>query len=234
MEDQCMEMSDSEKAIYNEGERLIPGVTHGINEIIRHKSSYNFFRTIIENDILMKSVSGPITILDLGCGVGHGCAMLAEIPGVRVIGVDISPECITYAREHYGRPNIDYRLEELDFISSMPEYDYIVSRGVIEHIPNGLEVTVKTRWKNRLLFNVPYNEAPGNPHHILLGITEKNFEQFTRSELFYEDLGGITYDIDTKPPAPNMITCICSSSNLLKIKKTNIAFPLPAWEEELS
>lgn len=227
-----MEMSDIEKKIYNEGERLVPGVTHDIAEVIRHKSSYNFFRIIIENDLLMKSVSSPVSILDFGCGVGHGCAMLAEIPGVRITGVDISPECIAYAREQYNRPNIDYRLEDPGFIHSMPEYDYIVSRGVVEHIPNGLDIAVKTRWKNRLLFNVPFNEAPGNPHHLLLGITEKDFEKFTDAELFYESLQGITYDSTTKPSASNMITCVCSNSCLPKIEKMNMVFPLPAWEEK--
>jgi SAM-dependent methyltransferase len=226
-----MGMSDIEKVIYNEGERLIPGITHDVKEAIRHKSSYSFFRKIIEYDISMKYMSNSVSILDFGCGVGYGSAMLAEIPDVSITGVDIFNDCILYAQERYRKSNINYRLIQSDYVKSMDEYDYIVSRGVIEHIDDGLEVAFKMRWKERLLFNVPYDESPGNSHHVLLGITEKDFERFTNVELYYEDLGGRTYDAATKPTKPNMITCICSNSRLPSVGIMNMTFPLPAWEE---
>ncbi len=38
--------------IYNDGERLIPGETYDVLEVMRHKSSYKIFKKIIEADIL--------------------------------------------------------------------------------------------------------------------------------------------------------------------------------------
>jgi hypothetical protein len=42
----------------------------------------------------------------------------------------------------------------------MPVFDYAVSRGVLEHMPDGLRLANGTRWRYRLLFDVPYDE-PG-------------------------------------------------------------------------
>ncbi|MEW6574520.1 MAG: class I SAM-dependent methyltransferase, partial [Bacillota bacterium] len=83
-------MNDIERIIYNEGERLIPGVTHDVSEMVRHKSSYSFFKLIISLDIRLKLVDIPVRVLDFGCGVGYGSAMIAQIPGVLVTGVDVS------------------------------------------------------------------------------------------------------------------------------------------------
>src|SRR5262245_14152586 len=125
-----------EQVIYNEGERLIPGVTHDLAEVVRHRSSYLFFRGVMKRD--WPSVSKParpVTIVDLGCGVGHGCHALSALPNSQIVGVDSSPESLEYARTHYAAANITYRLANLEeFIPDMPEYDYVVSRGVFEHV----------------------------------------------------------------------------------------------------
>ena len=74
-------LSDLETLIYNNGERLIPNVTHARDELVRHKSSYLFFYRIIKHDLNQKRNSNKvIRIVDLGCGVGHGCHMLAQLP----------------------------------------------------------------------------------------------------------------------------------------------------------
>jgi len=230
-------LSPIEEIIYNEGERLIPGVTHGRKEFVRHRSSYEFFCRVIEADLAFAGTpegSVPLEIIDLGCGVGHGCRRLARIGGARITGVDASPECIEYAERHYGGPEITYRREDLArLIPLMPEYDYAVSRGVFEHIPGGLALAVSGRWSRRLMFDVPYDEPPGsNPHHLLTGIREEHFAGFAGAELFYQDLDGIIYDRKNKPPKPNMILCVCSRPGLPPVTGGGIPFPLPAWREE--
>lgn len=168
-----------------------------------------------------------------GCGVGHGCYTLSEIPGVEVVGIDFSSESLEYAKRNYARPNISYHLGDLQaFIPNMPEYDYVVSRGVIEHIPNGLQVAQSIKWLNRLLFDVPYDEPEGNPHHLLLGIREEDFSEFPEAELFFEDMEGVIYDVINKSKKPNMIMCVCSRTGLPKVKDIEINFPLPAWVPE--
>jgi len=198
-------MTDLEKRIWNEGERLIPGVSHNGAESKRHFASYNFFR-----DRIYETEVGTINILDLGCGVGFGCKLLSVVPDSNILGIDISDDSLRYARKYYSAKNIEYRIADLNsFILNMPLYDYVVSRGVFEHIENVWDLINKIKFKKMLIFDMPYNEEPGNnPHHKILGVVEKDFEKLVSSyELFYEDIEGkITKQ---KPEKPNMIMCLC-------------------------
>ena len=224
-----------EEMIWNEGERLIPGVTHNQAEVVRHKSSYLFFRKIIEFDLRIEGKKrSPIQIADLGCGVGYGCRILSKIRGAHILGVDISPETLSYAQNHYAAANITYQLVNLaDFIPRMPQFDYVVSRGVFEHIPNGLDLAFSTKWQYRLLFDIPYNESKErNPHHVLCEIHEENLSRFPETELFFQDLYGIIYDSHGKPSHPNMMICVCSDSKLSRVEGSEIEFPFRGWELE--
>jgi hypothetical protein len=227
-------LSNLHEKLYNEGERLIPGVTHDMLEVIRHKSSYEFFRTIIDDDIAIDEKlrsQRKVTISDFGFGVGHGCYLLSRVRNSDITGLDISTECRAYAQEHYPSHNIKYENVDLaEFAKTMPSFDYVVSRGVFEHIPDGLNVAYSTKWKKRLIFDVPYNELAGpNEHHVITGIVEKDFDKFVGAELFYQDLDGVIYDAEHKPEKPNMIICVCSHKSLPSVKSKNIKFPYPVW-----
>src|SRR5919199_4889801 len=134
-------LSSLEEKIYNAGERLIPGITHDIPELVRHRNSYFFFRRVIELDIASRGEAETLRIVDLGCGVGYGCEILSELPNVHIVGVDSSAESIEFARTRYARSNITYEIADLlEYIHTMPEFDYVVSRGVLEHVPDGLQL----------------------------------------------------------------------------------------------
>lgn len=222
-------LSPLEKKIYNHGERLIFGISHDIKEDIRHRSSYIFFTKIIKNDLT--ALNSSTTIIDLGCGVGHGCETLSRIRNSTVLGIDNCQDAIDYAREVYFYDNISYKcLDLLQYIPVMPAYDYVVSRGVLEHIPNGLELGFSSNWKKRLMFDVPYNEPKNrNHHHLLSEIQEKDFSNID-AELFYQDLNGVIYDKNNKPVKPNMIICICTAPALPRIVNSQINFPMSAWK----
>jgi SAM-dependent methyltransferase len=199
-------MNELEKKIYNEGERLIPGVSHDANEVKRHFSSYSFFRDLINENVRTKDLC-PI-IVDLGCGVGYGCKVLSELNGSVVMGIDCSDEVIEYAMSNYAAPNIAFRKEDIkEFVSSMKSYDYVVSRGVFEHIEDGLEIAKRVKFNELFMFDVPYDEKQGNPHHKILGIKEDSFEDFGYADIYYEDIKGNITKI--KPEKPNMIMCVC-------------------------
>lgn len=225
------QLTPLEEKIYNDGERLIPGVTHDLMEVIRHKSSYDFFRMVIEADLTGREA---VHIVDLGCGVGHGCQILSTLKNSNIVGTDFSPESLQYAQHHYAADNITYELVDLGmYIREMPEYGYVVSRGVFEHIPNGIDVAMSANWRHRLLFDVPYDEPDeANPHHLVWGIREEHFEKFPDAELFFQDLSGVIYDVANKPEKPNMIICICSHPDLPKVGSGRINFPLPAWQPQ--
>ena len=78
-------LTPEEQILYNDGERLLPGITHSLEEVIRHQSSYEFFKRVIEEDMRRDSRygTGQVSIVDLGFGVGHGCKTLSTIPGSR-------------------------------------------------------------------------------------------------------------------------------------------------------
>lgn len=224
-------LSSLEEEIYNAGERLIPGVTHNTAEVVRHRNSYLFFRRVIENDVARWGTSRPIRIVDLGCGVGHGCEVLSRVPNSQVVGVDSSPQSIKYARAYYQGDNITYNVADLlEYIPVMPEYDYVVSRNVFEHLPNGLQLALSTKWRHRLLFDVPYNESLElNPHHEIHEIREENFAKFPTAELFFQDLDGLIHQAQRKPSRPNVLLCVCSSPRLPSVSATPMNFPFMEW-----
>jgi SAM-dependent methyltransferase len=221
-----------EERIWNVGERLIPGVTHDTAEVVRHKSSYLFFRKVIEIDLLSTSLGkSEIHILDIGCGVGHGTYMLADIPGAVVTGIDCSEDAIVYARMHYGRENITYVVADaVAFIKEMPKFDYVVSRHSLEHIADGIKLGAKCRFGARLMVNVPFGEPEGNPHHYVHFIRQDSFEKYPNRELFYEGLDGLTF-CDYPQEKPNSIVCVSSRAGLPKVGP-QFSFPLRAWHPE--
>jgi 2-polyprenyl-3-methyl-5-hydroxy-6-metoxy-1,4-benzoquinol methylase len=224
-------LSPLEDAVYNQGERLILERTHDDAERDRHKSSYRFFRKIIDSDLLRGTAAPPITILDIGSGCGHGTYELARISGAKVTGVDIQPECLEYARAYYDAENIRYELIEdiFDYARSMPPFDYIVSRHVFEHIPDAFRLVQDLQWTKRLLINVPFAERAGNPFHLLLNIRESDFPPVKQREFFYEDLSGETY---LSPPEGVIINsiCCCYSNDPPDIASSSgIEFPVSRW-----
>jgi SAM-dependent methyltransferase len=224
-------LSALEAKIDNGGERLIPGVTQDMAELVRHRNSYLFFKQVIENDIATQKVIGPVSIVDLGCGVGHGCATLSKIDNTRIVGVDSSAESVEYAKAHYARDNVVYQVADLlEHIPSMQEFDYVVSRNVFEHLPGGLDLAMSAKWRHRLLFDVPYDEPAGrNPHHVVHRIREESFAQYPRVDLLFQDLDGIVYDHGRKPAESNVIICVRSRPGL-ETAVSGIGFPFLAFK----
>ena len=218
--------------IFNDGERLIPGESHDLAETVRHKSSYRFFKAVIEAD-LARGSEAPIRILDLGCGVGHGAHMLAELPGVEVVGIDPSAESIRYASQNYCRDNIAYIHSDAEqFIGQGMSFDYIVSRHALEHIENGLEIALKFRCRRRLMVNVPYKEPEGNIHHKVHFIDENSFVGYEGAEFFFEDLLGVTATNPDKLAFTNSIIAILTRNGASKVEEL-LNLPFAAWQPSL-
>jgi SAM-dependent methyltransferase len=221
-----------DEAVDNHGERLVPGESHDSAETIRHKSSYAFFRAIIEAD-LERDGPGRIRILDLGCGVGHGTAMLADIDGAEIVGFDASGSAIAYATEHYAAPNVTYVAAMAEEYQRVAEpFDYVVSRHALEHIPDGLELALSFPCTRRLIVNVPYREpahdAGGettNPHHEVNDISEAHFSGYPRAEFFFEDLEGVT---TVTPDGAVSIICVSSAPDLPPAA-SSLTVPIPPW-----
>ena len=86
------------------------------------------------------------TVLDLGSGGGFDCFLAAKQVGDtgRVIGVDMTPEMITKARENALKgdySNVEFRLGEIEHIPAADgSIDVIISNCVINLSPKKLDV----------------------------------------------------------------------------------------------
>lgn len=114
-------------------------------------------------------------VLDAGCGVGYGSALLASV-AARVVGVDVSAEAIEYARVRYARPNIEFLVRdllELDLPGSA--FDVVCSFEAIEHLADRDVFLRHVAWTLRddgvFLVSTPRvdrtNERPDNPYHYI-------------------------------------------------------------------
>ena len=221
-------MNRLQELMYNDGERLVQYVSHNEAELIRHRCSYTFFHRVIELDQSRDSFSQPVTIVDLGSGTGYGCSLLSSLTGAVITGVDIADECQVFAEQYYPRRNVNYLIQDLSlFIPAMEPYDYAVSRGVLEHVPGGVDLIGKIKFNKRALVDVPFDEAPGNEHHLITGILEHDFATLKNHEIFYEDIEGNIFRKDQKPEKPNLILVALRADGMPKLSEM-MEFPIAA------
>ncbi len=74
------------------------------------------------------------TILDAGCGSGHGLAYLREqMPGAYLCGIEASPECCRSLRDEVGAELLDSDLDGPWVGRNQGRFDFVVLRHVVEH-----------------------------------------------------------------------------------------------------
>ena len=108
-----------------------------------HKARYEF---------AVDRVSGKI--LDAACGVGYGSKMLMD--SGQVTGIDICPEAIDYAREHYSGP--DYILHDIETWEAQ-KFDWVVSFETIEHLKRPELALSAFRASDKLIVSTPNEEV---------------------------------------------------------------------------
>ncbi len=104
------------------GERFIPELMGGGLLEAEHQLRYRFAR---------RWVSGK-RVLDAGCGVGWGSAILLEAGAAEVVGLDLDPEAIANARARVPRAEFTVGdLLQLPFTDD--RYDVVVCFEALEH-----------------------------------------------------------------------------------------------------
>src|SRR5579871_3121120 len=105
------------------GERVIPGEVD-VDLLNEHLARYAFAARLARGK----------RVLDAGCGAGYGSAELAEM-AEEVTGVDVAPEAIAYASEHYTLPNLHFEQASCTSLSQDDgAFDLVVAFEVIEHL----------------------------------------------------------------------------------------------------
>jgi SAM-dependent methyltransferase len=94
------------------------------------------------NPTALASLKPGETVLDLGSGAGLDCFLAARAVGDtgRVIGIDMTPEMLSKARQHaraHGYANVEFRLGEIESLPAADDsVDVILSNCVINLSPD--------------------------------------------------------------------------------------------------
>lgn len=88
----------------------------------------------------IKKIDANTSVLEIGCGEAGNLKPFLDIGCKRVVGIDISEGRIENGKKFFkGHPNeanIELIAEDIYDTVSPEEFDIIISRDVIEHIPN--------------------------------------------------------------------------------------------------
>lgn len=91
------------------------------------------------------------SVMEIGCGTGRNCFMLAKKTGMSVLGTDLCVPFIDEAKKNFQLPNL--RFDILDFNKAdqfkSEKFDYIIGNGILHHLYHHL------------------NEAFTNMHNLL-------------------------------------------------------------------
>lgn len=159
-------MTSLEK-VANRGERIVE--TEHPRVVRAHLDRYRF---------AARRLPPGARVLDCASGSGYGTSRLAKRFG-RVEGVDVSPEGVAFASEHYRAANLRFTVGsalELPFADAT--FDAYTSFETIEHVPDpdrllveALRVlkpggTLLLSTPNRLCSGLASGETPSNPFHL--------------------------------------------------------------------
>ncbi|HYM80045.1 MAG TPA: class I SAM-dependent methyltransferase [Candidatus Limnocylindria bacterium] len=169
------EVSPQLRISRREEERITPGTGLWQRHLSEHLQRYAF---------VADRVAPGSRVLDAGCGVGYGAALLADRGAGMVVGVDLSAVAIERARREFSRPAavwIQEDCHELSQASRHGPFDVVCNLENLEHLadperfltrvgeimkPDGLLIcsTPNRRGVNRFKGLSP-DARPRNPHH---------------------------------------------------------------------
>lgn len=128
-------------------------------------------------------------VFDMACGVGYGSEYIAkQHPNVKVKGIDISENAISYAKKNYSAPNIEFTQANILEYENSIRPDVIVSLETVEHLEQpGLfieKVSKILKPNGMFIVSVPITPSLDfNPFH-LQDFTEKSIKELVQKNGF--------------------------------------------------
>jgi ubiquinone/menaquinone biosynthesis C-methylase UbiE len=105
--------------------------------IVPEKTGHPLFADHLIRYMFCKQFVNDKVVLDDGCGCGYGSLYLAENSARMVVGIDVSRDAINYAKTHFLKKNIKFKVVDgANLPFSNDSFDVVVSIEVIEHIHN--------------------------------------------------------------------------------------------------
>jgi 2-polyprenyl-3-methyl-5-hydroxy-6-metoxy-1,4-benzoquinol methylase len=105
------------------GESVWPGVRNDL--FVAHESIYRF---------ALPWARGA-EVLDAGCGTGYGSRILADAGAVRVLGLDVDPLSVAFARRCYGSATLAFERADCQELALPPaSIDLVFASNVLEHL----------------------------------------------------------------------------------------------------
>jgi len=163
-------------------ERFEPERLHGELVEAEHLVRYHWAAAVVEGR----------EVLDAGCGVGYGSALLVQLGGAgRCVGVDIAPDAVDRARaDHAADERLEFQLGDvtaLDFPDD--SFDVVTCFETVEHIDQSAqerfvaEAARVLRPGGLLIASSPNRTQypAGNPFHVR-ELTPAELEQLVRRD----------------------------------------------------
>ncbi len=155
------------------GERIIPTKENEVSVVFsRHFFTYRYASKYVVDK----------TVLDIGCGTGYGCHLLAG-QAKHVTGIDYDIGAIEYCKAKYSGANIEFIHTDASNLPSTNLFDVAVSFQVIEHIADVDNFIVQMKKRvtpgGMILITTPNSKTSNtgvsdNPFHV----NEMNYVQF--------------------------------------------------------
>jgi ubiquinone/menaquinone biosynthesis C-methylase UbiE len=136
--------------------------------LVSHMARYRFAEPLAQDAV----------VLDAGCGCGYGAHYLAMNGAKRVIGIDVAPEAIEYARCRYTAENLAFAMTNVTALAFPSEaLDAVVCLEVFEHVADWERLLAESRRvlkpSGRIIVSTPNKQvfSPGqrepiNPWHV--------------------------------------------------------------------
>jgi 2-polyprenyl-3-methyl-5-hydroxy-6-metoxy-1,4-benzoquinol methylase len=175
------------------GERVIPELMKPTNSmLLEHTSRYYFSTPYVKG-----------RVLDIACGSGYGTHMIAKACKHQIeeiVGVDLDPDVIEYAKGMYYHPLSTFKaMDALDplLIEKLGTFDTILSFETIEHVAADFlfmkNLYDMLRPGGTLVLSTPFGQGRGkpcgSPFHIHQYTKEEFidlFQAFSEVEVYYQ------------------------------------------------
>ncbi|MCG8398127.1 class I SAM-dependent methyltransferase [Bacillus atrophaeus] len=177
------------------GERVIPKLMNPMNMLLlEHIARYQFS--------LPYARTGKV--LDMACGSGFGTHFLAKKAKHlvdQVVGIDVDPKAIQYAKGIYYHPKAVYQQQDAAdplLPQILGQFDLILSFETIEHIENEQQfmknIYDMLKPGGQLILSTPFGKGRGipcgSPFHVHQVTKEEfcsMFDRFVHTEFYYQN-----------------------------------------------